>query len=113
MDKLLNLKVADKNTSASKRLEKYLPEIEQALADGLSRKEILLSLNEVGFEMSMGTFSTMLHRLRKRLLRQTVKPSASKRPIQHNREVKREISDSLYDDRRKKVDHDLRSLANW
>lgn len=46
------------------RLRQLLPEIEAAQAAGISHEQILLALNERGFDLKMGPYSTMLWRIR-------------------------------------------------
>lgn len=46
------------------RLRQLLPEIEAAQAAGISHEQILVALNERGFDLKMGPYSTMLWRIR-------------------------------------------------
>lgn len=46
------------------RLRQLLPEIEAAQAAGISHEQILAALNERGFDLKMGPYSTMLWRIR-------------------------------------------------
>lgn len=64
-DALHELPVA-RNT---KRLLPLWPDIEAKLAAGVSQVEIVTLLNGNGFDMTLATFKTYLHRQRKRNLR--------------------------------------------
>lgn len=46
------------------RLRQLLPEIEAAQQAGISHEQILATLNERGFNLKMGPYSTMLWRIR-------------------------------------------------
>lgn len=50
----------------TRRIERVLPEIEAALAKGVSRETIVATLREDGIDVTLSGFATTLYRLRRK-----------------------------------------------
>lgn len=74
--KLQTLARGEQHRSMTARLREVLPELENTLAAGVRIEAVVKALNECGFEISIGSFKTILYRLRqKRLLQSNIRKS--------------------------------------
>lgn len=106
-----------KSVSMTKRLAVHLPEIERLLAEGVPRAIVLAQLKSIGFDLTLGTFSNTLHRLRKkkskgRKTTQKISQPAVQSGHEHSKLVHQTFKD-LGTDRPKKVVHDLYKKIDW
>lgn len=65
-ERLRALAASPAKRSETARLRDVLPDVEAAIAAGVSRASILETLHEAGFTMKMTSFESALHRLRKK-----------------------------------------------
>lgn len=104
--------------SKSRRIAEYLDHIEELLAAGIPRTEILNRVNNAeGFVLSLSYFDTILKRLRKRKSKGTQPPAShsllqSTPGLEHSRRVHAEFRNTLKD-RPQKVVHDLNKIPDW
>lgn len=66
VETLNELATAQTGRSETSRLRDVFPEVERALAAGVSRQAVLDALHQDGFTMSLKTFEKALYRIRKR-----------------------------------------------
>lgn len=94
---LNELATAQIGRSETARLRDVFPEVERALAAGVSRQAVLDALHQDGFTMSLKTFEKALYRIRKRNRlelspdAQPIAHTADERPIP-SREPRKTIS---------------------
>lgn len=62
--RLRELATSDDKRSKTARLREAMPDVENTLAAGVKIETVLEALNENGFNLSLGSFKTMLYRLR-------------------------------------------------
>ncbi|MEQ4258913.1 hypothetical protein [Pseudomonas syringae] len=65
-DTLIDMANAQSGRNETSRLRDIFPEVERALAAGVSRQAVLDALHQDGFTMSFKTFEKALYRIRKK-----------------------------------------------
>ncbi len=84
IDALKSLVTSDKNRSAASRLFAMIDELETVFSAGVSRSAVLQVLNNHGFNMTLKSFDSTLHRIRKKrgkLATTTNTTSATQNPL--------------------------------
>ena len=66
VEQLNELASDDSKRSNAARLRDIIDVVESTIAAGVTRAEIVKTLSRNGFEMTLGTFNTELHRIRKK-----------------------------------------------
>lgn len=89
--RLRELATSDDKRSKTARLREAMPDVENTLAAGVKIETVLEALNENGFNLSLGSFKTMLYRLRLErggkpqlttTVAATIEPEAKQKPVQ-------------------------------
>jgi hypothetical protein len=99
--------------SITKKLERYLPDIERYLEQGVRRQIILDHLNAIGFDLTMSTFETMLKRLRKRKKNGKTNNPSFPRPQRDRPPATDRDGNDLYRGGPRKLEHDLTKTIDW
>ena len=115
---LNELATAQIGRSETSRLRDVFPEVERALAAGVSRQAVLDALHQDGFTMSLKTFEKALYRLRKRnRLEATgntpVVAQTAQMPATPRKEPEKKVSEKAPGENRKPLTpEDFRNIRN-